>query len=74
MEENTLNGTTQGSGEVILELKGIDKKWVRTTNGKWIDQRFAPRAESQSGTTNSIEINDVVEDYSPKKRWQFWKR
>jgi hypothetical protein len=74
MEKNESNGSTQPTNEIILELMGIDKKWVRDQDGSWIDQRFAPQKVEASESKNTIEVNEFDDSAGRKKRWQFWKR
>jgi len=51
--------------QVVLELLGIDKKWVRSPEGTWIDEKTLKKEKK--------EIEVVFEDEQiPKSWWKFW--
>lgn len=48
--------------KVILELFGIDKKWVWSPTKKWVDIK-------------ELQLEDApVHQISHRKWWQFWKK
>lgn len=56
------------SERVVLELLGIDKKWVRSPKGHWVDKKILEQ-EASARMENTIEETEI-----PQKRWwQFWK-
>ena len=51
---------------VVLQLLGIDKKWVRSPKGEWVDKKSLKKF---------IKLN-IVNDkkqISKNKWWQFWR-
>lgn len=56
------------SEEVVLELFGIDKKWVKSPKGGWVDKQTLEQPIAQSYTEDDGEY-----EFSTKKWWQFWK-
>lgn len=60
--------TTTAKEQVVLELLGIDKKWVRS-KGEWVDQ--ATLIQIQSAPSSISEDN---QEAARKKWWKFWAR
>jgi len=53
------------SERVVLHLCGIDKKWVRSPEGRWVDKKTLKKMEK---------ANVFVEENTEKKKWwKFWK-
>lgn len=53
---------------VVLELLGIDKKWVKSPKGVWVDKQTLELAIAEVSSEEDEEI-----EFSTKKWWQFWK-
>ncbi len=53
---------------VELTLLGIDKIWVRSTNGQWKEKGI----EDQPKKVNRFNQDDSL--FEGKKWWQFWKK
>ena len=53
------------SDRVVLQLLGIDKKWVKSSKGEWVDKRSLKKNKS---------VDPVLEEeVTGKKRWwKFW--
>lgn len=66
MQEALDTSTTKE--QVVLELFGIDKKWVRF-NGKWTDQATLNQPRTPQPT-----LYEDDEDVAPRKWWKFWSR
>ncbi len=67
MEQNIQNNAK--NEQVILQLPGIDKKWVRH-NGKWVDQNSLPAIKSESVEANEGHSLSDRQVHNPW--WKFW--
>jgi len=57
--------------ELELILFGIDKKWVRSSKGEWIEKKDQLPAE-ENPTENITEEAEII--LRPKRAsWMFWK-
>jgi hypothetical protein len=59
----------EGQGAEIT-LNGIDKKWIKVENGKWMEI-------DTSSPTHQPEIKSAINDVKPginKKWWRFWEK
>ena len=54
------------SNRVILQLLGIDKKWVRSPKGEWVDAKTI-----EQPTRITEEQLEATQDIK-KKWWKFW--
>lgn len=62
MEKQLVDDATSTKEKIVLELFGIDKKWVWTPAQKWVDMK-------------EIIVNEThLEQISHRKWWQFWKK
>lgn len=54
------------SERVVLQLFGIDKKWVRSPKGEWVDEKTLKQPAKV--------VEEQIEDDIPvkKKWWKFW--
>lgn len=52
------------SNPVVLQLLGIDKKWVRSPKGEWVDKKTLKK--------ETIELSVALEETYSKKWWKFW--
>lgn len=68
MANHTIKKGASKTERVILQLFGIDKKWV-LYDGLWTDMKNLPKPE-ETQTTNEI----AFDEDSPKQWWQFWKK
>lgn len=50
--------------QVVLQLLGIDKKWIRTPKGEWVDKKTLKKELKNSSKEMETE---------PKKWWMFWR-
>lgn len=66
MEQNIQNNAA--NDRVVLQLPGIDKKWVRH-NGKWIDQNSLP-VGTKSGEQE--EMLSSTDHHLHNPWWKFW--
>ena len=53
------------SNRVVLQLLGIEKKWVRSSEGEWVDQKTLKKENNQV----SLELAP-----SSKRWWKFWQK
>lgn len=58
--------TKSASDRVILQLWGIDKKWV-FHNGSWVDMATLPENQEKEES-----MEDATELPSKKAWWKFW--
>ncbi|MFT5860792.1 MAG: hypothetical protein ACI865_002907 [Flavobacteriaceae bacterium] len=70
MEKNAVNTSSVSSDRVVLELLGIDKKWVKDESGQWIDEQEALALIEASDSHHF----DNIEPAKTSKWWQFRKR
>ncbi len=54
------------SKQVVLQLLGIDKKWVRSPKGEWVDKKTLKK-EIQEASVD-------VEETTQRKWWKFWRK
>ena len=54
------------SKQVVLQLLGIDKKWVRSPKGEWVDKKTLKK-EIQEASVD-------VEETTKHKWWKFWRK
>lgn len=54
------------SEQTVLELLGIDKKWVRSSKGEWVDAKTL----EQPVKIVDEQIEDI--ETTKKKWWKFW--
>ncbi|MEJ6583435.1 MAG: hypothetical protein QNL29_05250 [Crocinitomicaceae bacterium] len=59
MEINEIN-----SDRVVLQLLGIEKKWVRSSEGEWVDKKTLKK---------ELNENAIAMETESKKWWMFWK-
>lgn len=54
------------SESVVLQLLGIDKKWVRSSKGEWVDAKTLKQPAKI--------VEEQMEDALPvkKKWWKIW--
>ena len=53
------------SEQVELQLLGIDKKWVRSPQGEWVDKKTLKK--------ETKELSILLEETPRKRWWKFWK-
>ena len=53
------------SEQVELQLLGIDKKWVRSPQGEWVDKKTLKK--------ETKELSILLEETPSKRWWKFWK-
>jgi hypothetical protein len=58
------------TAHVELMLPGIDKIWVRSFKGQWIEKG----TEVEPLKVRYTEENQLESDANRKKWWQFWKK
>ena len=63
----TLNEQSSTKERVVLELLGIDKKWVRAKDGTWVDMATLPKQSDET-----IENQPETTEKKKKKWWKFW--
>lgn len=54
------------SNRVVLQLLGIDKKWVRSPEGIWVDKKTMKKIKKT--------VAFVEESTENKKWWKFWRQ
>lgn len=54
------------SERVVLQLLGIDKKWVRSSKGDWVDKKSIKEIIQ-------LRPNPDLMNSSKRKWWKFWK-
>ncbi|HIP31185.1 MAG TPA: hypothetical protein EYG86_00340 [Crocinitomicaceae bacterium] len=54
----------------VLILAGIDKKWVRSESGKWVDEAtlFVEKTINDDSSLETLEGSQP----SKKRWWKFW--
>lgn len=62
-----LNEQGNTKERVVLELLGINKKWVRSKDGTWVDLATLPNKEE-------VEQHETIPETKTTKRkwWKFW--
>ena len=62
-----LNEQSNTKERVVLELLGIDKKWVRSKDGTWVDLATLPKKQE-------VEEHEGFSEKRAAKRkwWKFW--
>jgi len=58
------------NSRVELMLPGIEKIWVRSSNGQWQE-----KGKEVKRTKDEYSEQEEMESFSKKKKWwQFWKK
>ena len=62
-----LNEQSNTKERVVLELLGINKKWVRSKDGTWVDLATLPNKQE-------VEQHETIPETKAAKRkwWKFW--
>lgn len=71
MEAKNEFSAENNKNNVILQLWGIETKWVRSTKGEWVDQNSLIELPTDTTNTESETMDNSSE--TRKKWWQFWK-
>jgi hypothetical protein len=58
MQTNEIN-----QNRVVLQLLGIEKKWVRSSEGEWVDKKTLKKENNQVS---------IALEPSSKRWWKFW--
>lgn len=61
------NRTSSEKSNLELTLLGIDKLWVRSKDGQWIDKNLI---EKENMDSSSVTLQDDASSHW----WQFWKK
>jgi hypothetical protein len=71
MQNELSNDTSVSNEKVVLELFGINKKWIHSSKNGWVEINKKP-------TTSNVTINEVEDEVenegSSKKWWAFRKK
>ena len=71
MENNALHAGSSTNHGAELRLLGIDKTWVRSPKGGWIDKAKLALPKKSKTVVHDVEN---TESTSSRKWWKFWKR
>ncbi len=69
MERDVIDKSNREKEPVILHLHGIDKKWVRSKTGEWVDMAKLHRPEEPLKKEVPLKQDEPA---AKKKWWKFW--